>query len=72
MLVNSILLNRNVILYTSYVVGEMVVFFIRGMTVSFEILKMFILSCLTVVRDGEGIRNGPFLYILFLLTKTVP
>lgn len=30
MLVNSILLNRNVILYTSYVVGEMVVvFFIR-------------------------------------------
>lgn len=44
MLVNSILLNRNVILYPSYMVGEMVVFFIRGMTISSEILKMFILS----------------------------
>lgn len=53
MLVNSILLNRNVILYTSYVVGEIVVvFFIRGMTVSLERLKMP--SPVMMFNSGQG------------------
>lgn len=42
------------------------------MTVSLEVLKLpSPVMMFKVVRDGEGIRNGPFLYILLLLAKTV-